>query len=76
MKYKKTIIGVALFVALVVAALLPAVLPDHSSFRLVGPDLSFLEYEEIEFENGKLQFAGMLFTPDGEGPIGARYGVT
>ena len=69
MKYKKTIIGVALFVALVVAALLPAVLPDHSSFRLVGPDLSFLEYEEIEFENGKLQFAGMLFTPDGEGPF-------
>jgi dienelactone hydrolase len=66
MKFKKTLIGLTVFIALVALALLPAILPGSGSYGLVGPELSSLEYEEIEFANGDLQLAGMLFKPKGE----------
>ena len=68
MKFKKSLIGLAVFVMLVLVALLPAMLPGGGSYRLVGPSLSSLEYEEIGFANGDLGLAGMLFQPQGEGP--------
>jgi len=49
--------------------LLPALLGDTSRAPLVGPELSSFEYEEVEFDNGDLQLAGMIFVPEGEGPF-------
>jgi dipeptidyl aminopeptidase/acylaminoacyl peptidase len=68
MRFKRTLIGIALFVGLAIFATLPALSPD-GGFSLAGPDLSSLEYEEIEFGNGELRLAGMLFVPEGEGPF-------
>jgi dipeptidyl aminopeptidase/acylaminoacyl peptidase len=69
MKFKKTLIGLAVFVVLVALALLPAMLPGNDSYGLVGPELSSLEYEEIEFDNRDLRLAGMLFVPESEAPV-------
>ncbi len=69
MKYRKTslsVIGIALLLG---AALLPAMFTDNSRAPLVGPDLADLEYEEIQFNNGDLRLAGMIFVPEGEGPF-------
>ncbi len=69
MKFKKTIFAVAVMFLLLGVALLPALFGDTSRAPLVGPDLSTLEYEEVEFFNGDLRLAGMIFVPEGEGPF-------
>jgi dipeptidyl aminopeptidase/acylaminoacyl peptidase len=69
MKLKKTIFGVIFFFLLLGVLLLPAVFTDKSHTALTGPDLSSLKYKEIQFDNGDLRLAGMLFVPEGEGPF-------
>jgi dipeptidyl aminopeptidase/acylaminoacyl peptidase len=69
MKFKKTILAMVLVFLLLGVALLPALFEDSSRAPLVGPDLSSFEYEEVEFENGDLRLAGMIFVPEGEGPF-------
>jgi len=69
MKFKKTIFAAAVMFLLLGVALLPALFGDTSRAPLVGPDLSTLEYEEVEFFNGDLRLAGMIFVPEGEGPF-------
>ena len=69
MKFKKTILAAVLVFLLLGVALLPALFGDTSRAPLVGPDLSSFEYEEVEFENGGLRLAGMIFVPEGEGPF-------
>ncbi len=69
MRFKKTLFGFGAIALLLVVAALPAVFSAGSRAPLVGPELSSLEYEEIYFENGDLQLAGMVFVPEGEGPF-------
>jgi len=69
MKFKNTVIAVAVMSLLVGVALLPAISRDRSPVPLAGPDLSTLEYEEVEFFSGNLRLAGMIFIPEGEGPF-------
>ena len=66
---KRTIIVVVTVVFVMGVLLLPALLRDRSRAPLVGPDLSSLKYEEIQFDNGDLRLAGMLFSPEGKGPF-------
>jgi len=68
MKFKKTILTAALVFLLLGVALLPALFEDTSRTPLIGPDLSSFEFEEVEFENGDVRLAGMIFVPEGEGP--------
>jgi len=49
MKFKKTVIAVAVMFLLLGVALLPALFGDTSRTPLVGPDLSTFEFEEVEF---------------------------
>jgi len=63
MKYKMPLIVVAVVILLVVAAFLPAMM-QGGGHGLVGPELSSLEFEEIEFDNGDLRLAGMLFSSE------------
>ncbi|MBD3852013.1 MAG: alpha/beta fold hydrolase, partial [Acidobacteria bacterium] len=60
---------VAVMFLLVGVVLLPGLFGDSSGAPLVGPDLSTFEYEEVEFFNGDLRLAGMIFVPEGEGPF-------
>jgi dipeptidyl aminopeptidase/acylaminoacyl peptidase len=69
MKFKKTIFAAVLVLLLVGLALLPALFRGDTRARLVGPDLSSLEYEDVEFDNGDLRLAGMVFVPRGQGPF-------
>ena len=69
MKLKRAVIGVVTIILIVAVLLLPALFKDRSRAPLVGPDLSSLKYEEIQFDNGDLRLAGMLFSPEGEGPF-------
>jgi dipeptidyl aminopeptidase/acylaminoacyl peptidase len=68
MKFKKLVVSLLLVLALVVAVFLPALVGSTGGASLVGPDLSSLRFREIEFGNGDLHLAGMLFVPEGEGP--------
>jgi len=69
MKFKKTFVAVAVMFLLLGVTLLPAFFGNTSRTPLIGPDLSSFEYEEVEFENGDLRLAGMIFAPEGEGPF-------
>jgi dipeptidyl aminopeptidase/acylaminoacyl peptidase len=69
MNVKKILVVSLLVTALLGVALLPAMFPGGIHTPLAGPDLSSFEYEDVEFENGNLQLAGMLFLPEGEGPF-------
>ena len=66
---KKIAITLGVIILFLATLLLPAVFKDRSRAPLVGPDLSSLKYEEIQFKNGDLDLAGMLFIPEGEGPF-------
>ncbi len=68
-QFKKSIFSVPAVLLLLGLALLPAFFGDPSRGPLIGPDLSSFEYEEVEFENGDLKLAGMIFAPEGEGPF-------
>lgn len=63
MKVKKSMIVFVASVLLVAVAFLPAMV-QSGNHRLVGPRLTSLDYEEIEFENGDLRLAGMLFSSE------------
>jgi dipeptidyl aminopeptidase/acylaminoacyl peptidase len=67
-KVIKVIFGLFLLVA---ALLLPALSTEKSPPPLVGPELSTLDYVEVQFKNGDLDLAGMLFIPEGDGPFPA-----
>ena len=56
---------------LIVLLLLPALFKDKGHPKLVGPNLSELDYSEIFFTNSheNLRLSGMLFLPEGEGPF-------
>jgi len=69
MKFKKVILAAVLVFLLLGVALLPALLGDTLRAPLVGPELSSFEYEEVEFDNGDLRLAGMIFVPEGDGPF-------
>lgn len=69
MKFKKTILAIVSVFFLLGVTLLPALVGDTSRAPLVGPDLSSFEYEEVEFFNGNLRLAGMIFVPEVEGPF-------
>jgi dipeptidyl aminopeptidase/acylaminoacyl peptidase len=66
---KKIAITLGVIILFLAALLLPALFTDKSRAPLVGPELSSLKYEEIQFKNGDLDLAGMLFIPEGEGPF-------
>jgi hypothetical protein len=69
MKLKKLASAVVIVVLLLGLAVLPALFSGGSGRPLVGPDLADLDYQEIQFDNGDLRLAGMLFVPEGEGPV-------
>jgi dipeptidyl aminopeptidase/acylaminoacyl peptidase len=69
MKPKKLAYAVLIVVLLLGLAVLPALFSGGSGGPLVGLDLADLDYQEIQFDNGDLRLAGMLFVPEGEGPV-------
>jgi dienelactone hydrolase len=69
MKPAKAAVGVLIIFLAAVLLLLPAFFTERSSTPLVGPDLSALRYHDVQFDNGGLQLAGMIFVPEGEGPF-------
>jgi dienelactone hydrolase len=70
MRFRKTLLGLVVVGLAVVLAVLPA-LSSRGSAPLVGPDLATLRFEEVQFHNGDLRLAGMMFRPEGEGPFPA-----
>ena len=72
MKFKKTTLAAVLVFLLLGVALLPSLFRGTSRAPLVGPDLSSFEYEEVEFENGDLRLAGMIFVPEGRALFRSR----
>lgn len=66
---KKVLAVFAIMVLAIVVLLLPALFTEKSPPPLVGPELSSLNYLEVQFTNGDLPLAGMLFAPEGEGPF-------
>ncbi len=71
MKTKKGRILIWVVLGLVVFLILPFALKDRSHNRLVGPELSEIDYSEITFENetDSLMLAGMLILPEDDGPF-------
>jgi dipeptidyl aminopeptidase/acylaminoacyl peptidase len=69
MNLKKLSIGAIFIILLLGAAVLPALFTGNPRAPLIGPDLADLAYEEIQFDNGDLRLAGMVFVPEGEGPF-------
>ena len=55
--------------ALVVFLAIPFITKPKPRASLQGPSLFEMEHTEIYFNNGDLQLAGMIFTPEGEGPF-------
>ena len=64
MQFKKSIFSVIAVLLLLGMALLPAIFTGTSRAGLVGPDLSSFKYVEVEFYNGDLKLAGMIFVPE------------
>ena len=56
------IVGI-IILALVVSLAIPFITKPKPRASLQGPSLSEMEYTEIDFNNGDLQLAGMLFIP-------------
>lgn len=69
MKPPKSVVGVLIIFLAAVLLLLPSLFTDRSRPPLAGPDLSALRYQDVQFDNGGLQLAGMIFIPEGEGPF-------
>jgi dipeptidyl aminopeptidase/acylaminoacyl peptidase len=65
---KKKIAGI-IGLGLVVFMAIPFIFKPKPRGPLQGPSLAEMEYTEINFNNGDLELAGMLFTPEGEGPF-------
>jgi dipeptidyl aminopeptidase/acylaminoacyl peptidase len=60
---------VIVWLAVVMAVYLLPLFFRKKPSRLKGPDLSELTYTEVFFNNGGLSLSGLLFLPDGNGPI-------
>jgi hypothetical protein len=69
MTLKKVAEAISILLLLVAALLLPALFKVKSPPPLAGPEMSSLDYMEVQFRNGDLDLAGMLFIPDGAGPF-------
>ena len=65
---KKVAITFIVTILFLAALLVPALFSDRPQ-PLAGPDLSSLKYEDIQFDNGDLRLAGMIFVPEGNGPF-------
>lgn len=57
--------------ALLVFLLIPFLWRDTPRPLVDGPSLEQFEFEEVTFQNGDLDLAGMLFLPGGTGPFPA-----
>jgi dienelactone hydrolase len=71
MKPRNTLLGLVGVGLVVGATVLPALSSRGSRAPLVGPELASLHFEEVRFHNGDLRLAGMVFWPEGEGPVPA-----
>jgi len=69
MKLKRVMIAFISIALVIIALLLPALFRGEPPPPLAGPELSSLDYVEVQFKNGDLPLAGMLFIPNGEGPF-------
>jgi len=65
---RRLIIG-GIVISIVVILLIPMIVKESPRAPLQGPALSEIDYTEVYFENGDLHLAGMLITPQGEGPF-------
>lgn len=67
----RRIILLLAILGLIILLILPLVMKDRTESKLMGPDLSELDYSEITFENkaDSLTLAGMLLMPEGDGPF-------
>jgi len=61
-------IALAVIVLVALILVIPFLLRDTTPRPLAGPSLEQLDYEEIAFQNGELDLAGMLMLPAGDGP--------
>jgi dipeptidyl aminopeptidase/acylaminoacyl peptidase len=69
---KKLLIHFSVVISIIIVLLLlPVVLKQKNQPRLVGPDLSEIEYSEIFSKNvhDNFQLSGMLILPEGQGPF-------
>ena len=57
-----------ILLAVMIFFLIPVVFKAEARPPLVGPSLSELSYTEVNFNNGDLQLAGMMFLPEVEEP--------
>ncbi len=64
---RSVVIGIVVL-ALIIVAILPLVTGTKPP-RLIGPDLSELQYTEVSFDNGDITLSGLLFLPKGNGPF-------
>lgn len=62
-------IFLAAIVILAIFLALPFVFNDRAVRPLSGPGLDQLTYEEVSFQNGELELAGMLMLPEGDAPF-------
>ncbi len=61
------VLGVIVILAVFLA--IPFVFNDYERRPLSGPSLDQLSFEEVRFQNGDLDLAGMLMLPAGDGPF-------
>jgi len=67
-KRKKWVLPVVIVAALVIFLLIPFLFKAEGRASLSGPSLDEFTYQEVDFQNGDLDLAGMVFLPAGDGP--------
>ena len=66
-RFIRLLLAAIVIVAVVLA--IPFVFNDYERRPLSGPGLEELSFEEVTFQNGELDLAGMLMHPEGSGPF-------
>lgn len=69
--WRSLLIFLAAIVCLAIFLAIPFVFNDQALRPLSGPSLDQLPYEDVSFENGEHELAGMLMLPVGEAPFPA-----
>jgi len=67
-KNKRRWVIAGVLLAVLIFFLIPVVFKAKSRPSLIGPSLSELSHTEVNFNNGELQLAGMMFLPEAEKP--------
>jgi len=67
-KRKKWVLPVVIVAALAIFLLIPFLFKAEGRTSLSGPSLYEFTYQEVDFQNGDLDLAGMVFLPEGDGP--------